>query len=108
MTISVPVFHFKVCATICLRRFNTGETSITTYRRTRAGNQGGSPLPTHRRQGRISRLPLCTRCLDAIQLSALLAAVAISLIMVRGKVGVKLWAQLLTVQRLRLLATDQV
>ena len=43
-----------------------------------------------------------------MKLAALLSAIALLFLMVRGKVGVGLWAKCLTVNQLRLLASDQL
>jgi hypothetical protein len=43
-----------------------------------------------------------------MQLASLISAVALLLLSVRGKFGVEIWAECLTISRLRLLATDQL
>ena len=43
-----------------------------------------------------------------MQLSSLISAVALLLLSVRGKFGVEIWAECLTISRLRLLASDQL
>ena len=43
-----------------------------------------------------------------MQRASLIAAVALLLLSVRGKLGVEIWAQCLTIPRLRLLATDRL
>ena len=46
--------------------------------------------------------------LCSMQLASLISAVALLLLSVRGKFGVEIWAECLTISRLRLLASDQL